>query len=119
MGFKKYKGNDKYHFRVYKKSIGHPFIVVTVSEQIDDNGKILISGYMITHSLNRVIDKPKSYRRLKNNPNPSDERISFINVFRISDVPSNSFSRPYNNWHLSKEDERLIDALEKSYLSSK
>ena len=70
---------------------------------------------MMTHSLNRVLDKPKSYKRLKKNPNPSDNRISFVNRFRITDVPANYFSKPYNNWHLSKEDEILIDVLEKHY----
>ena len=115
MRYKKYNGTDKYHFRVYKRSIGHPFIVVAVSERLDENGRILISGYMITHSLNRVIDKPKSYRRLKKNPNPTDERLSFVYKYRITDIPANNFSKPYTNWHLSNEDELLIDALERSY----
>ena len=113
MKYKKYKGTDKYHFRVYRKSIGHPFVVVTVSEKQADDGKILISGYLITHSIQRAIEKPSSYKRLKKNPNPFDERISFINRFRITDVPANNFSKPYSNWHLSKEDELLVDSLEK------
>ncbi len=115
MGFKRYNGNDKYHFRVYRKSIGHPFIVVTVMERSDETGKILISGYMMTHSIPRVMDKPKTYKRLKVNPNPSDDRVSFVNKYRINDIPANNFSRPYSNWHLSKEDEQLIDALENYY----
>ena len=119
MGFKKYKGTDKYHFRVYRKSIGHPFIVVTVSEKLDENGNILISGYMMTHSLPRVMEKPKTYKRLKRNPNPSDDRISFVNKYRITDVPANCFSKPYPNWHLSKEDEELIDELENSFNNKK
>ena len=113
MRYRKYHGNDKYHFRVYKRSIGHPFIVVTVSEKIDENGKVLISGYMMTHSLERVSEKPSVYRRLKKNPNPSDDRLSFVNKNRIDDIPASSFSKPYNNWHLSKEDELLIDSLER------
>ena len=112
MAFKKYNGPDKYHFRIYKKSIGHPFIVVTVSEKIDENGNLLISGYMMTHSLERAMDKPEVYKRLKHNPNPNDKRLSFINKHRVDDIPANSFSKPYSNWHLSKEDEQLIDALE-------
>ena len=112
MAYKKYVGPDKYHFRVYKKSIGHPFIVVAVSERIDESGKVLISGYMMTHSLIRVSEKPGVYKRLKNNPNPSDDRLSFVNKHRIDDIPANKFSKPYNNWHLSKEDEVLIDSLE-------
>lgn len=112
MSFKSYKGPDKYHFRVYKKSIGHPFIVVAVSETIDKDGIKLISGYLITHSLERVSEKPTVYKRLTKNPNPNDKRLSFVNKHRINDIPANSFSKPYTNWHLSKEDELLIDALE-------
>ena len=115
MKYKKYNGEDKYHFRIYKKSIGHPFIVVAVLERLDQSGKILISGYMVTHSIQRVMDKPKSYKRLRTNPNPSDSRISFVNKYRINDIPANNFSKPYSKWHLSKEDEMLIDTLEKNY----
>ena len=115
MRYKAYKGMDKYHFRVYKKSIGHPFIVVTVSEKIDSNGQLLISGYLMTHSIDRVFDKPTTYRRLKNNPNPSDNRVAFVNIYRVDDIPAKFFSKPYSNWHLSKEDEQLIDSLEKHY----
>ena len=112
MRYRKYTGKDKYHFRVYRKSIGHPFIVVAVSEKIDESGNILISGYMMTHSLERVSERPGVYRRLKKNPNPNDDRLSFVNKYRINDIPANNFSKPYTNWHLSKEDERLIDSLE-------
>ena len=119
MSFKEYKGSDKYHFRVYRRSIGHPFIVVAVSQRQDENGKIFISGYMMTHSLIRVMDKPKSYKRLKINPNPTDDRLSFVNKYRLNDIPANSFSKPYPNWHLSKEDEMLIDNLEKHYNDKK
>jgi len=112
--YKKYNGKDKYHFRVYKKSLGHPFIVVAVSEKMDKNGKVLISGYVVTHSLVRASEKPDVYKRLKKNPNPNDDRISFVNKFRINDIPANNFSKPYTNWHLSEEDEQLIDSLEKN-----
>ena len=113
MRYKKYNGKDKYHFRVYKRSVGHPFIVVAVSEKIDKDGKVLISGYMMTHSLERVSEKPGVYKRLKKNPNPTDDRLSFVNKYRIDDIPASSFSKPYTNWHLSKEDELLIDSLER------
>ena len=115
MSFKKYNGPDKYHFRVYNKAIGHPFIVATVSETLGECGEILISGYLITHSLKRVFNKPGSYKRLKQNPNPSDKRPSFVNKYRVSDMPSKYFSKPYNNWHLSKEDEYYIDYLESKF----
>ncbi|MCR5308667.1 MAG: hypothetical protein K6E21_00960 [Bacilli bacterium] len=112
MRYKKYNGTDKYHFRIYKKSIGHPFIVVAVSETTDDNGEVVISGYMLTHSLLRVTEKPGAYERLNINPNPNDKRLSFVNTFRINNVPAEFFSKPYPKWHLSKEDELIIDNLE-------
>ena len=119
MRYKKYKGNDKYHFRVYRTSVFHPFIVVMVDETIDKNGRVLISGYMMTTSLTRVIDKPGSYKRLKKNPNPNDNKISFVNKFRISNIPANKFSKPYTSWHLSKEDELIIDSFERNYQNKK
>ena len=68
---------------------------------------------MLTHSIQRATEKPTVYKRLKKNPNPTDKRVSFINRHRIDDIPANAFSRPYSKWHLSKEDEKLIDILEK------
>ncbi len=115
MAFRKYKGNDKYHFRFYRTAIFHPFIVVAVTETKQQGNKILISGYLMTTSIERYAEKPGSYRRLKHNPNPSDDRASFVNKYRVNDIPASKFSKPYNNWHLSKEDERLIDSLEKRF----
>lgn len=112
MKYKKYNGLDKYHFRVYKASMGHPFIVVAVKEEIID-GKITIDGYLMTHSLERVCDKPGTYQRLKTNPNPRDNRPAFINKFKVYNLPANKFSKPYTSWHLSKKDEEMIDRLEK------
>ena len=119
MGFKKYKGTDKYHFRFYRVSIYHPFIVVAITEEKDKDGKVLISGYMMTTSLDRARDKPGTYRRLKENPNPNDDKISFVNKYRISDVPANCFTKPHSSWHLSEEDEKLIDSFERKYKKSK
>lgn len=115
MSFKVYKGNDKYHFRFYRTSIYHPFIVVAVTEEKNENGKIFISGYMMTTSIARAMEKPGTYKRLRVNPNPRDDKVSFVNKYRISDVPANCFTKPHPSWHLSKEDENLIDALEKKY----
>ena len=115
MSYKKYKGNDKYHFRFYKKSIFHPFIVVAVTEEKTENGKVLISGYMMTTSLQSAMDKPGCYKRLKKNPNTNDESASFVNRFRVTDIPASCFTKPHPSWHLSKEDEALIDAFEKHY----
>jgi len=32
-------------------------------------------------------------------------------------VEASAFSKPYNNWHLSDEDEKLIDKLEEKHSS--
>lgn len=118
MRYKKYKGNDKYHFRIYRTSINHPFIVVAIAEEKIEDGKVLFSGYMMTTSLLRAAEKPGSYKRLRKNPNPHDESASFVNKYRINDIPANKFSKPYTSWHLSTEDEKLIDSLERKYRSS-
>ena len=119
VSFKKYKGNDKYHFRFYKKSIFHPFIVVAVTEETIKNGKILISGYMMTTSLERVINKPGCYKRLKTNPNPNDDKPSFVNKYRVNEIPASCFTKPHSSWHLSKDDELLIDRLEEKNAKKK
>ena len=115
MSFKEYKGPDKYHFRFYKKSIFHPFIVVAVTEERNENGQIYLSGYLLTTSILRAMDKPATYRRLKLNPNPNDDKVSFVNRHRVSDIPSSFFTKPHPSWHLSKEDEKMIDSFERKY----
>ena len=119
MRFRKYNGADKYHFRFYRTSIYHPFIVVAVTEEKDENGKILISGYLMTTSLARALDKPGAYKRLKRNPNPNDDKVRFVNKYRITDIPANCFTKPHPSRHLSKEDEKMIDALEAKYARKK
>jgi hypothetical protein len=93
--------------------------VVAVTEEKDENGKILISGYMMTTSITRAMEKPGTYKRLKENPNPNDEKVSFVNKYRISDVPANCFTKPHAKWHLSDEDEKLIDSLERKNANKK
>ena len=115
MSFKKYSGKDKYHFRFYRAARYHPFVVVAVTEEKDENGKVLISGYMMTTSIQRAMEKPGTYKRLKVNPNPNDDKVSFVNKYRVSDIPASCFTKPHPSWHLSFEDERLIDALELKY----
>ena len=116
MSFKSYNGPDKYHFRVYKKGKGHPFIVAVV-EEIEIDGKIYISGYMFTHSILRILNKPNDYVKMEKNPNPNDDADSYLCIRRVSQVEARAFSKPYNNWHLSDEDEKLIDKLEEKHSS--
>ena len=119
MAFKKYNGPDKYHFRIYRTSIFHPFIVVAVSEEKNEDGKLLISGYMMTTSLIRVLSKPSSYYILHKNPNPNDDGVIFVNKYRLTNIPAHRFTKPYGSWHLSKEDELVIDSLEEKYRKNK
>ena len=112
MSFRKYRGKDKYHFRVYKRNGQHPFVVVMITKEKLENGHYLVSGYMITHDLIKTLDYPKSYVKLHKNPNPNDDRDCFMCIRRFSDIKDSRFSKPYNNWHLSKEDEDFIASLE-------
>ena len=109
--YKKYNGNDKYHFRIYKHGKNHPIIVVMVTV-LESDGKIYLSGYQMTHSEKRALKKPHSYIKLIKNPNPNDNRKVFVSKTRLTNIDANSFSKPYTNWHLSLEDELIIDQLE-------
>lgn len=100
--FKSYCGCDKYHFRIYRGMV-HPFIVTEVNLQ-----KGIISGFLLTH---KPVTK-RGFTKLYNNPNPIDKRYSYIQKCRITDVIT-AFSRPYNNWHLCKADQILVENLEK------
>ena len=113
MAFKKYNGPDKYHFRVYKRNGHHPFVVVMITSIKNNEGHFLLSGYMITHDIKKMLDYPSSYVQLSHNPNPKDESPAYLCVVRIDNIPQKFFSKPFSNWHLSKEDEMVIDALEK------
>lgn len=110
--FKKYNGPDKYHFCFYRKRGRHPFVVVAV-ETTTDGIRHYLSGYMITHDIKKIIDYPKKYTRLKENPNPKDIEPAYLCNVRINNLPQKMFSKPYKNWHLCEEDIRLIDELEK------
>ena len=110
--FKKYNGPDKYHFRFYRKNGKHPFLVVLV-EINEVNGKHYLSGYSITHDINKMLERPNHYLRLEKNPNPKDGEPVYLCITRINNIPQKMFSKPYNNWHLSKIDEHIIDCLEK------
>ena len=113
--FRKYKGSDKYHFRIYKRNGRHPFVVVMITEETTINSHHLVSGYMITHDLIKTLEYPNSYIKLAKNPNPNDDSDCFLCKKRFSNIKDSCFSKPYNNWHLSKEDENLIAVLEEKY----
>ena len=110
--FQKYNGPDKYHFRFYRKNGQHPFLVVLVEES-EINRKRYLSGYLITHDVKKKLNYPKRYIQLKVNPNPKDDEPAYLCKIRIERIPQKMFSKPYKKWHLCKEDEGIIDELEK------
>ena len=110
--FKKYRGKDKYHIRFYRRNGNHPFIVVLVEEKQIDSNRFLLSGYMITHDIQKWFDYPNRYIRMHTNPNPKDQEPTFLCKIRLENISQRLFSKPYSNWHLSKEDEKIIDELE-------
>lgn len=101
MAYKPYKGKDKYHIRVHKR-IRHPAIIVG-----EDNTNLF--GYDTTSSDTKMNDR--RYHRLHNSFNGKNEN-SYVYKKRMSDK-KNAFSKPYNNSHLSHEDEEYIDYLER------
>lgn len=101
--FKPYRGKDKYHIRIYRGMI-HPFIVT----KIDFKGGT-ISGFLLTH---KPVCK-RGFYRLHKNPNSNDSKTSYMQRCLITDVIS-MFSDPRNNWHLSPEDEKLVNEQEKN-----
>ena len=112
---KSYK-NKKYHFRYYRKSVNHPFLVAIVVESEDNNGKAKLSGFNMTRSVEMVLKSPGKFIRIKN-PNPSDDALCYVCVDPIKDEPLKYFTRPIRDWELSDEDIGAIDHLVKLRLS--
>ena len=101
---------SKYHFRRYRLSKNHPFLVALVIEEINSNGKVLISGFNMTRSVTYVLSRPNKFIRIEN-PNPLDDADCFICVDALKDRPLKYFSKPLKDWSLSEEDEKVIDDL--------
>ena len=106
---------SKYHFRKYRLSQNHPFLVALVTEENDENGKVLISGFNMTRSITYVLTKPHKFIKIEN-PNPEDDADCFICVDAIKNKPLKYFSKPLKTWSLSDEDESRIDNLVKHKL---
>jgi hypothetical protein len=88
---------SKHHFRFYRTAIYHPFIVVVATEERKEKGNILLSGYMMTTSITRAMDKPTVNKRLKLNPNPNDDKVNFVNKHRINDIPAHRFTKSHSS----------------------
>jgi hypothetical protein len=106
MSYFKYKGKDKYHFRYYRKTKNHPFIVIMIIEE----ESILIKGFAMTSSSEYVSKRKKDFIELKTNPCKKRKSKSFVSKILIT-ADSKYFSWPIRGWHLSKEDEKIIDKL--------
>ena len=106
---------SKYYFRRYRLSQNHPFLVALVTEEKDENGKVLISGFNMTRSITYVLSRPNKFIRI-DNPNPLDDAECYICVDALKDKPIKYFSKPIKDWSLSEEDEKVIDELVKQKL---
>ena len=71
----------------------------------------MISGFNLTTSQKMANKKPTRFILLEENPNPSDDSPSYLNVDLVKLKPSKLFSDPLTSWHLSKSDEEKIDKL--------
>ena len=109
-----YEGK-KYHFRYYRKSQNHPFLVAVVIELEGKGGKALLSGFNMTRSIEMVLKSPDKFIRISN-PNPEDDALCFVCVDPIKDKPLKLFTRPIRDWVLTGEDEKAIDELIKEKL---
>lgn len=110
MPYIKYVGKDKYHFRRYRVSKYHPFLVIMVTNESIKEGKTYISGFNMTHSKKMRDKRPDEFIELFYNPNKMDDAESYLNT-RLITAESKLFTAPLNSWHLSEEDEATIDEL--------
>ena len=106
---------SKYHFRRYRLSQNHPFLVALVTEETDENGQTLISGFNMTRSVMYVLSRPNKFIKI-DNPNPDDDADCYVCVDALKNKPLKYFSKPLKNWSLSEEDEKTIDELVKQKL---
>ena len=111
MSFRKYTGSDKYHFRYYKKTVFHPFLVIVVVVVDKKKGQYLVSGFSLTSSEKAVNKKPGRYIKFDSNPSGDTEEKCYLCKTLIKSKKSYLFTRPLWTWHLSKEDEKKVDEL--------
>ena len=105
----------KYHFRYYRKSLYHPFLVAIVIESENSEGSTILSGFNMTRSIEMVLKNPEKFIRISN-PNPADDAPCFVCVDPIKNKPLKLFTRPIRGWELADEDEVTIDNLVKQRL---
>ena len=84
-------------------------------ESLDEDGKVYLSGFNVTHSFTMFYKNPNDFIKIQN-PNPEDDADCFVQKSGIKNKPLKLFSNPIKGWKLSKEDEKLIDELVKAKL---
>ena len=85
-----------------RKHSKHPQIIVRVS-------RTMFSSLGLTHSRGKHKQRNK---KLKQNPNPSDDKNAYVSRHLIEDFKFN-YSKAFKNYHLSNEDiDELIRFLE-------
>ncbi len=107
---KEFCESRKYHFRYYRPSKNHPFLVAILYESVGEDGKAYLSGFNMTHSYSKVLQSPSDYMKI-DNPNPSDDLDCYVQIHPIRNKPLKLFSSPIKNWELSETAEKMIDAL--------
>ena len=108
--------DKKYHFRYYRLSQNHPFLVALVIESETEEGKAYLSGFNMTRSVEMVLKEPSKFIRITN-PNPNDDAACNVCVDPIKNKPLKYFTRPIRDWELSSLDEPTIDKLVEEKLS--
>lgn len=111
MSYQRYKGKSKYHFRYYRKTKYHPFLVVLVTNENRNGSNVKISGFNMTSSALKFLERPGRFIKLDKNPNPETDAESYVSIDYIENQPAKWFTRPIRRWELSKEDEEKIDKL--------
>ena len=111
MSYIKYKGKEKYHFRWYRLTKNHPFLVTLVIEEKTEKEKVFISGFNLTSSIKIVKERENRFIKLDINPNPESNLETYVNISLIKDQPAKLFTRPIRGWRLDPIDEKKIDEL--------
>ena len=111
MSYQSYISKGKYHFRYYRKTQYHPFLVVLVTDENGEGNDIKNSGINMTSSTLKFLERPSRFIKLDNNPNPESDAESYVSIDFIENQPARWFTRPIRRWKLSKEDENKIDEL--------
>lgn len=82
-----------------------------MTDQNGEGNDIRISGFNMTSSTLKFLERPSRFIKLDKNPNPETDAESYVSIDYIENQPAKWFTRPIRRWKLSKEDEEKIDGL--------